>query len=324
MEQGWARRHPFLELDLAGAQQRIRTAIPTARVLRLDALSGGLRNSNYRVTLAAPPDTLVLRLYTADPTACAREAALARLVGEIMPVPAVLHAEPGADPPFAIMSWIEGTRLDELLRDTDAASIERVARAAGRTLAAIHHLNFPTPGFLDGDLNVVEPLPMGGADWLAYLQHFLYEQGVGALLGEDLSESLWRLAETNAPLLDSIREDAGLVHADYKPWNLLVRSEGTEWMIVGVLDWEFAFAGSPLFDVAIFLRQEAVLPPEYRRGFIAGYEAAGGRLPQGWSRLCKLLDLLNLCSMLDGPGLGDAFVQDVRALARATLAELGG
>jgi hypothetical protein len=39
--------------------------------------------------------------------------------------------------------------------------------------------------------------------------------------------------------------------------------------------------------------------------------------------LTKLLDVLNLCSMLDGTGLGKAFVEDARRLLVATLDEFG-
>lgn len=89
--------------------------------------------------------------------------------------------------------------------------------------------------------------------------------------------------------------------------------------MAGVLDWEFAFAGPPLVDVAIFLRHRATLPPEYTRGFLAGYAAAGGHLPDDWSAQTKLLDLLNLCSMLEQPGGGSARAGDIRRLMLATL-----
>ena len=47
---------------------------------------------------------------------------------------------------------------------------------------------------------------------------------------------------------------SNLVHADYKPWNLLVRRGAAGWAMGAALDWEFTFAGPVLCDFGIFLR----------------------------------------------------------------------
>lgn len=117
------------------------------------------------------------------------------------------------------------------------------------------------------------------------------------------------------------------MHADYKPWNLLVCRPSASGApdaagagrVAGVLDWEFAFVGPPLVGVAIFLRHRAALPPEYTRGFLVGYEAGGGHLPHDWPAQTKLLDLLNLCSMLEQPGGGSTRTRDIRRLILATV-----
>ncbi|MGH2353027.1 MAG: phosphotransferase family protein, partial [Chloroflexota bacterium] len=170
------------------------------------------------------------------------------------------------------------------------------------------------------------------AGWTGHMEHFLVRGRAGAALGDDLVGRLRRLVTAQAPRLASLPGACTLVHADYKPWNLLVRLRGPAgaarpaggagadgWEVTAVLDWEFAFAGPPLVDVAIFLRHAAELPPEYARGFLAGYAARGGRLPEDWPARAKLLDLLNLCSMLDQPGGGAARARDIRRLIRATV-----
>jgi hypothetical protein len=73
VEQGWPRRHPLLELD----RDAIRSLLGSA-VLEAEVLTGGRRNTNYRLRMADEPRPVVLRLYTADPAACAREVALWR------------------------------------------------------------------------------------------------------------------------------------------------------------------------------------------------------------------------------------------------------
>ena len=77
----------------------------------------------------------------------------------------------------------------------------------------------------------------------------------------------------NLAYIPDDRDGVSLVHGDFKPSNLLVDPEDGH--VTGVLDWEFAFAGSPLFDLATLLRESANLPPDFEDGVIEGYKAAG-------------------------------------------------
>jgi Ser/Thr protein kinase RdoA (MazF antagonist) len=325
MEQRWERHHPFLSLDPPALEARLRAPFPGARVVRAEPLAGGLRNSNYRVWLAGRAAPVVVRLFTADPAACRREVALAALVGGSVPVPAILHADPAAEPPLTVTAWVEGVRLDALLRDgVGDGPAEGAAGAAGEVLARIHRFSFPGAGFLGPDLEVRQPLDLSDAGWPGHMEHFLFRRGVGDRLGQDLTRRLWRLVGEQAPRLAPLRGERSLVHADYKPWNLLVaprdRSPSEPWSLAAVLDWEFAFAGPPLVDLAIFLRHRATLPPAYTRAFLHGYAAAGGALPADWEAQTRLLDLLNLCSMLEQPGGGSArATRDIAGLIRATV-----
>ena len=66
---------------------------------------------------------------------------------------------------------------------------------------------------------------------------------------------------------------------------------GTAWVVAAVLDWEFAFSGSPAIDFGNLLRP----PLGERRSFVAAlaaaYEAAGGRLPPDWQAIARIADL---------------------------------
>jgi Ser/Thr protein kinase RdoA (MazF antagonist) len=190
-------------------------------------------------------------------------------------------------------------------------------------LARIHRFSFPNAGFLGPELEVRQPLDLSDAGWPGHMEHFLFRRGVGDLLGPDLTRRLWRLVGEQAPRLAPLRGARSLVHADYKPWNLLVaprdRSPRESWSLAAVLDWEFAFAGPPLVDLAIFLRHRATLPAAYSQAFLHGYGAAGGVLTADWEAQARLLDLLNLCSMLDQPGGGSARTRDIGDLIRAAV-----
>jgi aminoglycoside phosphotransferase (APT) family kinase protein len=84
------------------------------------------------------------------------------------------------------------------------------------------------------------------------------------------------------------------VHSEFNGKNLLVLGRGGRWSISAVLDWEFAFSGSPLVDVGNMLRFRASYPPSFVSGFIAGfrrlaesYRRTGGRSAKLWT--CMLL-----------------------------------
>ena len=286
-----------------------------ARVLDAAPLSGGLRNTNYRLRLSSLEEPVVLRVFTADdPSACQREAALLQRVAARVPVPAVLHSQPDAPTPWNILTWVEAERFDHRLVDAPIDTIAAMARAAGRVLAAIHAHTFGAPGFLDADLSVGS-FPDVSGDWSDMLHGWLLHGRAGARLGAHLTDRLLGFIQENAQRLDPLRGQAHLLHADYKPWNLLVREHD----VAAVLDREFAFSGMPLNDIGIFLRHSSRLPPAYRDGFVAGYLEAGGELPDDWPRLARMVDLISLCYFLERPEDDPAVLRDVRPLIETTL-----
>jgi Ser/Thr protein kinase RdoA (MazF antagonist) len=117
--------------------------------------------------------------------------------------------------------------------------------------------------------------------------------------------------------VEAVWSDAALAHGDFKPWNLLARQEGGVWQICGVLDWEFACAATPLLDFATFLRDEQARPAGFGDSFAAAYRTAGGALPDGWRRLTRLVDLLNLLQMLEWSG--EQATADLRRVVGETL-----
>jgi aminoglycoside phosphotransferase (APT) family kinase protein len=81
--------------------------------------------------------------------------------------------------------------------------------------------------------------------------------------------------------------------------NILIRQIGSVWKVAGVLDWEFAFAGSPLVDIGNFLRFEDELPPGFSASFIKGYLSSSIDLPDNWREVARLLDLAAMVNFLD-------------------------
>ena len=321
MERNWERAREFIELPTSAIEQRVRAAFADARLKAARQLGAGLRNTNYRLEIEGGPSPLVLRLYVADAEACARETAVLRAMGARgggVPVPRVLHADPAADPPFALLEWLEGVPLDEVLRGADADTALRIAAVCGTALAAIHETRFPAPGFLGPEMRVVRPMAAWGPTVLSTLEGSVEER-----LGAELSARVRRTVVSNARAVETVWSEAVLVHADFKPWNLLVQPEAAgssapaRWRLSGVLDWEFTCAGCKLIDFATFLRDEARLAPGYDDAFVDAYRSAGGILPADWRRLTRLVDLLNLMQMLTWSG--EQATADMRLLASQTL-----
>src|SRR6266851_2124610 len=187
VEEGWQRRHPHLQLDCNAIQSLLGTA-----VLEAELLSGGLRNTNYRLRLVGERRPVVLRLYVAEPAACGREISLMRLVADRVPVPAVLRAEPMADPPWTLFEWIDGVRFDRMLVQASTAETEDACRSAGEVLAAIHSFAFASPGLLGPNLDIVESL---GYSWLTGVAEFFGQDRARQLVGAELANSVVRLVQ---------------------------------------------------------------------------------------------------------------------------------
>lgn len=315
VERRWERAHEFLELPAAAIEARVRAVYPAAGLKDAQPLNRGLRNTNYRLTVVGAPSPLALRLYVADPAACAREAAILTHVAGRVPAPRVLGMDAAADPPYALLEWLEGEPLDEVLHDCDAGTALDLAAACGTVLAAIHETRFPAPGFFGPDLSVERPMP----HWARAIEAAL-DGPAGGSLGPETAARVRRVVRSNLDQVEPIWSEAALVHADFKPWNLLARQEAGTWNVCGVLDWEFACAASPLLDFAIFLRDERARPAGFGDSFAAAYRSAGGRLPDAWRRLARLIDLLNLMQLLASPG--EQRDEDLRRLVDDTLHSL--
>lgn len=325
MQEGWERAHAHLSLDDATLVALLAPALPGPghTLLAAEPLSGGLANTNYKVTLSGLDEPLVLRVYTRDPDACERERALYTLVHERVLVPDCLYTGmTSGGQPYMVSRWIAGEKLDTLLPSLAGEALAGVSHAVGATLARIGAFTFPEWGFFGPDLTIAEPVRDLRRVTTEYIHEALFSKEATSRLDPELQRRVWALVTEHESLLDAIPEQARLVHSDYKAQNLLVRrgQDGDEWE-VAVLDWEFAFAATPLIDLGILLRYSARLDPAFERGVIAGYRDAGGQLAPDWKRVTRLLDLMNLCGFLARPNANDAMVAELAGLLRETVEE---
>lgn len=291
------------------------TALPGQRVVHTRPLAGGYRNDNILV-VTGDGQRYVLRRYRYHNT-CAKEAALAERLAGIVPVPEVIAADPDgriAGEAVLLSRFVSGMSVKEALNRASDAGAYPLGLAVGRALAAIGGVTFPSTGVLDGDLR-----PVSGSTpttLAAFVSDCLRSDGALQALDADARTRLLRHAERAESTLATLSSDARLVHSDFNPKNVLTRQRSGEWVIAGVLDWEFALSGSPLIDIGNMLRFADERPAAYTRGFLDGFSEAGGRLPDHWRELSEALDLFALADFLTRPPDSRYFRKAVEAIRK--------
>lgn len=281
----------------------------------VELLAGGLVNSNYRLDLSGG-EALVLRLYDRDDSACAREAALLKLVSGKVPVPAVVHTEPrgfGTLPPLMLLTYIDGISLRELKRTLADEDLGPPARVVGQVLARIHDVRFPRPGSLSSALAV--------GRWFVDPPNTIPKliEGLLPRLESALARRVELFITALAPRLAAYDDEACLVHSDYGSANILLRQSAGRWEVAAVLDWEFAFSGCRFWDLGNLLRYERESRPRFEPHASDGYKEAGGKLPDDWRLLSRAMDLVSLCEMLTREGIPPEMSTELTELIEGTL-----
>lgn len=321
-----ARRLPLLDLPPREIELLIRKAVPAARLVSAELIRTGSANTNYRVRVDGESEGLAVRIVLRDPDTCAKEANLIRRLAPLVPVPRLLYAEFAPESlryPFMVTSWIEGTTLrDALSSPLPPQEHAALGKAVGCVLARLGEMQFQTYGMLGPDLSVTpwsvafggkaKSGPDDGSEVVAIIEGYL-NRHAGENLGREGSERVLRLARREMRRF-APEGKARLVHSDFNPTNILVRREHMSWMVSGVIDWEWAHSGSPLFDIANLMRHEHLISERFESAFVDAFLQGGGSLPADWREHVLVLDLINLIEMIDAsPPLHEA---QRRVLAR--------
>ena len=321
-ESRWIRPSPRRDRPADVLERIVRTAFPRNRVLAAEPLGDGLRNSNFKLQLDSMREAIVLRIYEHDPSLCRKELDLLGLVGSSIPVPEVLHAEPlGLDgvPPFALLRYVEGITFRELVRGGDGDAIAQAAYSAGATLAAIGRFTFAKSGWLGPGPEVTAPL-LEGEDTIPRFVELCLDSPnlrlrMPAELRDATRDTVWRWRSQ----LRHLETESRAVHGDFGKRNVLVRADAGRWSVAAVVDWEFAVSWTPLADVAHFLRYECASQPRAERHFSRGFVEGGGKLPEDWRCLGRVVDLVALCEALTRDELPEPVVVELVELVRATV-----
>ncbi|GLV60579.1 hypothetical protein KDH_73980 [Dictyobacter sp. S3.2.2.5] len=330
MRDTWGRRHHVLQLDHTTIEQLLQPVLAGGSIASAELLSAGRNNTLYKITAEGREEPLVLRLFQDDPGACKKEVELYNLLHARVPMAEILHADPEGRAhgyPYAVTRWVEGMLVEDILAGKAQADLSPVGYSAGEALAAIGSYTFAHPGFFHDGLQlddwgdnaeeIVVDEPKG---YQAYISSCLFPGKGERWLGPELTARLWQLVRENAHLLQVTGTNRSLVHADFGGSNLLVRPQGNgRVQLAAVLDWEFAFVGSSLFDLGNLFRYEWLIPQEFEAACLRGYTDNGGVLPPNWKKITKLFDLINICTFLQSSEPRGTLIDDMITLVNWTL-----
>ena len=321
---------------MPNVQQLIAAAFPTRRIAGCEPLPGGLINSNFKIHFEGDFDPIVLRVYRDGPAACKKELAVYNLIKNTVPVAEILYADSGrldGSPAFAVVEYVEGITFQQLKRTNDLAAIQQAATSAGKTLAAIGRFQFSAPGDLivqkarrklteetTAELTIGDKFIDGPDPIPRLLDRFLASPVLQRRADTKLIDCLHNFIWSHASTLPLTNDDRSLVHNDFGNRNILVREENGTWRVAAVLDWELAFSGSPLLDVGHFLRYERNAQPLREPYFSRAFVEHGGRLPDNWQLIVKLIDLTGLVECLTHEQLPDDVEAELFDLIHSTLA----
>lgn len=269
-------------------------AFSDAVVSSLEFMSGGQRNSLYRVSLANATD-VVIRLYEGDKSGevANKEAAIAQLL-QRNNIASVQYYDVAQDTElerwYAIVQWVDAQSLADAVAHQPADVCAMAFAQAGAVLANIHAIDFAHSGFFDGQLGINAPIEQPAGAFKAYVFGLLANPLVAERLGWQRVEGLQQRLIESGPSLDALSVHNRLSHMDFGPENILV--DKTTGQIVAVIDWEFGASLSPLYDIGHMLRPSSVGVDQ--QAFIAGYnEHHKETLGEAQIALAALLDVVN-------------------------------
>lgn len=319
----WEQTSTRHTLQLRTIERMIASMFPNKKIISYALMPGGCANLNFKVILENEANPYVLRIYLRDKDACYREKNLYKLLNGSVPLPKVCHINDIDGYRFAIIEFISGITLRELLLDNDMQyNMHSLMHEVGCTLARISAHTFSHTGFFNAELEVVNE-DFSGDFALNLTLECLDSLPVQSALTQDTILRINNcLQKYDAFFPDGSAKQ--LVHADFDPSNILVHNVKGVWKVAAILDWEFAFAGDMLCDVANMLRYAHKMPKEFESAFLQGLVESGIKLPENWRIAVNMLNLLALldCMKRSDPVTEVERTKDTIELISHILAEL--
>ena len=297
----------MIPIDEGQLKQILSIVFANRSVTDVQLLTGGLINTNLKIDFVNSKESVVIRFYRDGADVCRKECALHGLVASKVRVPRILESFPDGvedGPAFIVSEFVRGISFHDLKRTNNLDAIAQAAYSVGQTLASIGQFEFPKSGRLVTNaqqLEVGEPFVEGPDQNTRLLDNLLESPKCQQRLGSMLVDKVHRFGRSWVGRLPSLENESSLVHSDFGNRNIMVREEHGRWVVAAIIDWEFAFSGSPLLDVGHFLRYENVGRPQREPHFSRAFVEHGGKLSDNWRDVVRVIDLTALigCLTLD-------------------------
>ena len=289
----WEKTQTRVQIEDRVILQMLKSALLCRSDYGYEQMAGGCANLNYKIYFADDSKPLLLRIYIRDPESAYREQKISELFNNnsAVPVAKVFFVGDCEGYRYAIVQYILGVSLRDLLLHYDSAEWGELVRDAGNMLAAVGKIEFPVAGFFDTNLKVTKPFVGKGIG--DEIETILNEPLAKDRLGLERMRKIQEIFLTHGALLPDATHHH-LVHGDFDPSNILVEKHHDRWRIAALLDWEFAFSGSRLWDVSNMLRYAHRMPAVYQELFLKGLQDAGVVLPDQWENIIHMLSLVSL------------------------------
>jgi aminoglycoside phosphotransferase (APT) family kinase protein len=288
---------PLIELDHARIGEMLRPALGDVESFEAARIEGGLVNTIYRITFGEEDEAYALRVYAAQRRSkFEHERRILEGLRGRLPVPQLLFADAKGEHPYIVYQWIEGILLNECRRREPPDALQSLASPIGRLLAEISGIKLAE--ILDAEYLTERSLKI--EEMLAATEEMLRRGLARKRLGTTLADALRRLFDQHAPNLCALEDSRPLVHGDMGGRNIIVRpAVNGAWRVSGLIDWESATRGSPLWDVGSLFRYSKRYAEQFQAEFERGYKEAGGMLPCEWMLAARIPDATRLVSALD-------------------------
>lgn len=318
----WEKAHTQHSLPDGIITSMMQAAYPNDTLQAFEVIAGGCANINIKVQLKDKDPLYLLRIYLREPVAAYREQKIAELLNHAIPVPQIYHIGDYEHLRFAITEFLPGITLRALLLSNRPHQIEPLMKEVGSVLGVLASHTWPESGFFDQDLNIAERIKPDG--FYTFIMECLNNDRVKSVVSSPILRQITTVIEQNKAHYPE-QQATNLVHGDFDPANILVQKHNDQWRLSGILDWEFSFAGSTLFDVANMLRYSHHMPKSYESAFLEGILASGVILPSNWRQRCHMLNLLSLldCLTRSDPAMRPNQCADILELIQHIIEQLG-
>ncbi|NLX75939.1 MAG: aminoglycoside phosphotransferase family protein [Clostridiaceae bacterium] len=300
------RLYKLFEMDEYLAERICMVFDPSLAYESLTPIQKGMSTSNY--VLKAGGKNFLLKLYSSGIDNI--ELSMYSFLSGKISVPRVLFYDSSGNIvpcPYAIISFLNGTTLDEYIKKHGCYPTRIITQIA-EGLARIHYSTFDRAALLNCNFNYKKDVPP-----VSVQIRKLLNDKAGKHLPDGQKERLIDLLDKRDDLFTEIERHYVLSHGDFTYGNILVDENDRVWFI----DFENALSAGWLHDIGKFFRRkdddiQKYINQDVFRYFAEAYNSkAKYQLPDNWLLLARLADIPGILFFLNEDNPTREWIDDI-------------